>query len=564
MIRSGSALATALLISIFGNSGVVAQTTPPPAAPNLPASASSPSRATPGAPSPAGPLLDIPVNRAEYVLGAGDVVNVSVFGDISFQESVEVSPEGVLVVPEIGITRVRGLNLNEAQDRVRDLVFRLYRNVDVSVTLSRVRSFRVFVLGDVPAPGVQSATAATRVSEVVPPTPEGIARRTIRVRRAAGDSIRVDLARFIQVGDLQANPILREGDAVIVPALDRTVGVRGQVAFPGQYEHVQGESLAALLSLANGGGDFPARAADTVRIARVTAAGAAREVIALSRLDATGAVGRALILEPFDAVYVAGLANVSEQPFVTISGQVVRPGVYPIRHDATTLREVVAMAGGFTPLASLTDASLDRPSAIRSPSVRTGGTGGTGAAPAGQSTTGASGASSASGGEQLDAIPEELLTQEDLQIRSILAAGGGTAVVTDFAALFNGDPRANDPVLRSGDVITVPRRRGEVTVLGAVTTPGLVAFTPGLSVEQYVARAGWFTRRAAHGDVVVITARGARMDPSELREIQPGDQIIVPFRDPNRVTRILSTTQGVVVTITGVVISVISAINLLN
>ncbi|HEX8432307.1 MAG TPA: SLBB domain-containing protein, partial [Longimicrobium sp.] len=309
-----------------------------------------------------GPLLDVAVSRTGYRLGPGDVVDVAVFGDLEFLYSLPVTPEGTVVVPSVGVARVLGLNLDQAQARIRDMVYRYYRNVEVTLTLSKVRVFKVYVLGAVQNPGVRTAAAVTRVSDVVPSTAP---RRNIVIRHSRGDSTRVDLAQFFLFGDLASNPTLTEGDVVVVPRVDRTLQVFGRVAFPGVYEFRPGETLADFLRLVNGGGPLPSSAGDTVRVSRFENRTQGQTVTAISVADALGPRGRSFLLEPFDALYVPEIANYKVQRFATVAGQVVRPGVYPITPEVTTVRQLVALAGGFSRDASLVGATLRRiPAAV--------------------------------------------------------------------------------------------------------------------------------------------------------------------------------------------------------
>jgi polysaccharide export outer membrane protein len=489
----------------------------------------------PAAPQPGIPLLDAPVSRTEYRLGAGDVVAVAIFGDYNRVEHVPVTPEGTVVIPELGVTRVLGLNLDEAEERVRALVYRFYRNVSVTLTLSQVRTFKVFVVGDVPQPGVRAASAVTRVSEIVPPISGGgtgaeVHRRNVLLRRASGESVPVDLARFLQAGDLSANPTLREGDALVVPTIDRTVQVYGRVQFPGIYEYRPGESLAEFLSVVNGGGAFPADAADTIRLSRFVSP-QARDIRTISREAALGPEGRALALQPFDAIFVPALANYKVQRTAIILGQVVRPGTYPIRHDTTTVRELVAMAGGFTPEASLVDATLRRlPPSTQGEAVR-----------------------------QLLAIPRELLSEDERRILQIRLSADPTVVVIDFQRLFAEGSDALDQPLQSGDVLNVPARRTGVTVVGAVRQPGIVPYTPGRGVHHYVNLAGGYSRRADWKDTEVLRARsGSREDPREVGSVDAGDQIVVPFRERRDPLQALQTVQGVVGLLSGVLVTILS------
>lgn len=513
-----------------------AQSTPAPAHANNPTRVDSVRvvdtvRMDVARPDPGASLLDAPISRTEYILGPGDVVDVSIFGALNRLHSISVTPEGTLVIPGIGVARVLGLNLDQAQVRVRDLVFREYRNVEVNLTLAQVRTFKVFVLGDVPAPGVRAASSATRVSEVVPGVGgNGVVRRNVLLRRASNDTVKVDLVRFLQTGDLSANPTLREGDALVVPTVDETVQVFGRVAFPGTYEYRQGESLAQLLSITNGGRDFPSDAADSVRLTRFVNR-EQREFHVFSRAEALGAAGRGFLLQPFDAVYIAALANFKQQRTATIQGQVVRPGTYPIRPDTTTVRDLVMMAGGFTPEASLVDATLRR-------QPQAGG---------------------AAGLRQLQNTPTEALSRTEQQILQIRSQGDQTNVVIDFPTLFAGGRDAYNQTLESGDLLTVPRRRNEVIVLGAVPQPGMVRHAPGRDVNDYIALAGGYSRQANRGDVVILKAKlGTRIDAREARSVDPGDQIIVPFRDRRQLAQTLQTVGTVVTTVTSIILAVIA------
>lgn len=479
--------------------------------------------------SPA-PLLDAPVSRVEYRLGAGDRLDVAIFGELNEVHTLAVTPEGSVLIPTVGIVRVLGLNLEQAEDRVRAAVARFYRNVEVRVALSQVRAFKVFVVGQVENPGVREATAATRVSEVVGSVvdSEGIRRRNVLVRRGSGDTVVADLARFVQMGDLSANPPLREGDAVVVSFIDRQVWVQGHVRFPGGYEYRANETLAELLTVANGPEGFMADAGDTVRVVRLGPNGE-RTMLSLSREQALGAQGRGIVMQPYEAAYVTRITNYRPLHYATITGQVVYQGAYPIRTDTTTVRELVAMAGGLTPQASLAEANLRRHEATRALQ------------------------------SELDAIPTDLLTREEKRILQTRASADPTRVVVDFQRLFAQGGDALDVPVRAGDVLTIPTRRPDVTVVGAVRSPGVVALQSGRGADFFVREAGGYTRRADRGSSVVIKARtGARVSYREAGPLEAGDVVVVPFREPLRWTEVIASLQGLVATASGLILTSIA------
>lgn len=496
------------------------------------------------------PLLDRPVVRSEYRLGPGDVVSVAIFGEVELFNTLTVSPEGTLVVPSVGVVRVLGANLDEAEARVRNAVYRLYRNVDVTLSLNEVRTFKVFLLGDVPSPGVVAATSVTRASEVIPvngarAAPAALPRhsadraaglalhRNILLRRAAGDSVLVDLARFTLLGDLSANPTLREGDALIVRAVTESVQVLGPVSFPGTYEYRAGESLASLLALATGGGGLPIYASDSVRIGRVSPGGGQRSTLVMSAADAMGPAGAALRMQPFDVVYLQYRTRFASQPAAVVQGQVANPGTYPIRPDTTTVRQLIMQAGGFTERASPVGATLRR---VPVPGSRL------------------------LAGEEL--APDSALTDAERDVRRLQAVSAEAAnyVVVDVARIFAPGGEAYDIRLQPGDVLHVPEHRNDVAVIGAVARPGLVVYTPGLSVDQYANRAGGYLRRAAWKDATVLRAStGARLSAREAGSVQPGDRIVVPFRERRTFAERLLTVQAVTGIISGLLITIITA-----
>lgn len=473
-------------------------------------------------------LLDAPVSRMEYALGPGDVVDLSVFGELNNLYRLTVTPEGAVVIPAVGVVNVLGLNLEDAQSRVREQVLRLYRNIGIHLTLSRIRHFKVYVVGDVGSPGVQVASAATRVSEIVRwDTARTVIPRNIILRRGSGEVATVDLVRFRHTGDLSANPLLREGDALVIPAVDQTIQIHGRAAFPGTYDYRPGETLAELLAIANGGNRLPTDAADTLRLSRMVDRNR-QEIHTFSHAEAFGPAGQAFVLRPFDALYIPRVVDYQQQHTATISGQVAFPGTYPIRPDTTTVRDLVALAGGFVPDASLTGSSLQRrPPATGERRLR-----------------------------QLQGVPPELLSSQERRVLQAGARGDDTHVVIDFQRLFAQGEDAYNQVLRDGDSLSVPRRSDEVVILGAVLQPGMVQYTPEQGVEHFVRLAGGYGRNADRRDVVVVRASsGNRLDASDARRIEPGDAIIVPFRERRDYLRTLQTTSTVVTTVTGMILT---------
>lgn len=480
--------------------------------------------------SVAGPLLESVISRTEYVLGPGDVVNLSIFGFQNQSYTLTISPEGTLVIPTVGVVRVAGKNLHTAERDLARRVRSFYHDVQVELTLAAVRSFKVFLLGDVPNPGVREANAAMRVSEILPAvSADGIARRNVVLKRSNGRTLTVDLARFLYLGELDQNPVLLEGDIVQVPVIDEVVTIQGRVARPGQYELRSGETLSDLIQLANAGGEFRADAADTLRLLRFSDDGRG-EVLPISREDALSDRGRQLMLEPFDALFVPALSHYRETRAATILGEVVRPGIYPIEHEVTTVRDLIRMAGGFTPNASLIHATLRRK---RNESM-------------------------IDADARLQSIPPEFMSEDERRILQVMNRADDRNVVIDFREMFASEDSALDVALQDGDRLLIPEFRNEITVLGAVVQPGIVSFEAGRGVDYFVNLAGGYSNRADKNDVMVLKAKlQNRLHRDDVVYLEPGDQIVVPFEEPRTLMDRVRSAENVLSTISGFVLTVV-------
>lgn len=474
-----------------------------------------------------GALLDRPISRAAYRLGPGDVLTLSIFGYRNQVFPLTVTPEGSIVIPTVGVIQVGGSNLNEAEQRARHQVLRFYPGADVDLSLTAVRSFKVFLLGDVMDPGVRPATAVTRVSELVPIANEDLViHRNVRVNRAA-DTLNVDLARFLRMGDLAHNPVLEQGDVIRVPRVDETVTISGEVAYPGRYEFRGGETLAELLRIANGGGAFLSGAADTLLLMRFTRYPRG-EVQSIGRSDAIGFIGSQIVMEPFDAIFLPRVSHFKRRTTATIEGELMRPGEYPIQPNITTVWDLVSMAGGFTEDASLVEAVLRRePMGVPNDTVSP---------------------------RALETLPPNLLTRAEQRILQITSRGAEESDVIDLS---HGAP-AYSLTLEDGDLLYIPSGREHVVVMGGVGRPGIVPFVPEQPIEAYVQMAGGYTRRADVGNVVIQRAKlGISLHRRDIRAVEPGDRIVIPLKPRTTFLERVQTTQGIVNTISGLVLTIV-------
>ncbi len=150
--------------------------------------------------------LEGPIDPAKYVLGPGDGVYLVVYAIHGLDQNLTVTPEGRLLIPEVGSVAVAGFTITEAEKKVREAIAKDYKSPDVSLSLRHLRPMKVNVIGDVLSPGIQTTTALQRVSELIDHSggfKESSSLRNIQVRTASGAiRARADLVRYYALGDL--------------------------------------------------------------------------------------------------------------------------------------------------------------------------------------------------------------------------------------------------------------------------------------------------------------------------------------------------------------------------
>jgi protein involved in polysaccharide export with SLBB domain len=485
-----------------------------------------------GAPEPA-QALEEPVDPAAYILGPGDGVYLVVYAIHGFDQDLTVTPEGRLLIPEVGGVAVAGLSITDAEKKVKQALSKDYKAPDVSLSLRHLRPMKVSVVGDVLSPGIQTTTALQRVSEVIDHSggfKASSSLRNIEVRTATGAlRTHADLVRFYALGDLSANPPLEGGDVIIVPSAKKYILVSGSVGSPQRLEYVKGDSLSTALALC--GGLLPASAQDSIEIARFPD----NDPVHAQWLWVNYANGENPQLHEGDQIFVHAFSQYHVPRLVSIEGQVPFPGQYPIEPGTTRLKDIIDRAGGMLPNASLNETRLIR-------------------------RTGIGNYYNDLEFQRLQAVSQ--LRKEGLsdeQYNYYASHYLQFAMVIDFKALMAGDQSQN-LLLREQDSIYIPRALGYVTVSGSVNKQGNIEYIEGGSWQDYIAKAGGFTEMADRGAIRVVDPQtGSYVDPRSESSyvIAPGDMIIVPEVEPHfwkDITAATTLAASVLTIIVGIVV----------
>jgi polysaccharide biosynthesis/export protein len=200
------------------------------------------------------PVDDIPVGP-DYVLGPGDDVTINVWGALDSTLVRTVDRNGRIVLPKVGDLRIWGLTFSQADRLIRDELARFFRGFQTSVTMGRLRTVSVHVVGEVCQPGVYTLSSLATVTNALysagGPTKLG-SLREVRLLRGNVQVARIDLYDFLQRGDRTRDYRLESGDTVFVPTIGDVVAVSGEVKRPAIYEIASRTRLSDVVTLSGG------------------------------------------------------------------------------------------------------------------------------------------------------------------------------------------------------------------------------------------------------------------------------------------------------------------------
>ena len=280
--------------------------------------------------SPRDTPLDIPLGP-DYVVGAGDTLAINLWGGITQSITRTIDRNGTVFLPEAGTVRIAGLPLGRAQVLIEAALKQQYRNAQVAVTISRLRSVRVYVVGDVQQPGgYDISSLSTPLSALYTaggPTAVGSLRRLLHYRgkQLVED---VDLYDFLLHGIRNGSAPFESGDTLLVPPAGSQVAVSGAVKRPAIYELKTGETtLAALID--DAGGFTAAASLGHIVIERIDAR-QQRETVTLSAGPNQGSQVDQSAIAAFgvkdgDRIRVEPILPYSQRA-IYLAGHVVRPG----------------------------------------------------------------------------------------------------------------------------------------------------------------------------------------------------------------------------------------------
>jgi len=274
--------------------------------------------------------MDLPAG-ADYVVGPGDGIEIDLWGGVSQRIFRVVDRQGRLSLPEVGPLLVAGRSLGDVQQAVQQTLRTEYRDVSADVSLSRLRSVRVYVVGEVNEPGaydISSLSTPLNALFAAGGVKAGGSLRALKHYRGKQLIEEVDAYDLLLHGVRSDLHRLENGDTLLVPPVGPQVTVDGMVRRPAIYELHGENSLAEVLELA--GGVLPAATLRHVEVQRIEAH-EKRTMLTLDLSPTNGEAGEQR-LEAFkvsdgDAVHIFPIAPYNESA-IFLDGHVLRPGRY--------------------------------------------------------------------------------------------------------------------------------------------------------------------------------------------------------------------------------------------
>lgn len=275
----------------------------------------------------------------EYILGAGDVIFIDVWG--ASQQTLEgtITPDGTVVFEGIGPIRLSGMKISDANDYVKEKLGSYFADCSVSLSLGETRSIVVQVLGEVVVPGtytISSMATAFNALYAAGGIGEVGTLRDIKVYRNGSEIAVIDVYDFLINGNNAANVTLQDNDVILVGAYDCLVNMTGRVKRPMYFEMKSTESLEQLIKYAGGlTGDAYSKMFRVLR--------KAGEEYSVHTVKDTEAAS--FMLKDCDSVYVDSVvARYSN--LIEVRGAVNHEGEYELGSAISTVKQLVEVAGG--------------------------------------------------------------------------------------------------------------------------------------------------------------------------------------------------------------------------
>ena len=509
---------------------------------------------------------------ADYKLGPGDEIIISLWGENNSRENVILNKDGMIYYENIGFINLSNKTLKSAEILLTEELSRIYSTLKdknnpttLFLELGKLKSINIYFSGHIENPGINLVHPFSDIFSAIVQAggiDENGSLREIQLIRNDQIIARVDFYSFFMNGKSTFSNIkLIDGDTIHIPSFKNRVSISGEVNRPATYELLGSDTVSSIITYASG---LTSNASSTIIVNQIIPVedrlsdDNAKTNIALNLKNS-----QSNTFNNGDTVEVLSIGDVDLN--VTVFGRVKSPGIYPAQNSS--LKYILDIAGGFDDPIFRKTIREDDIKILRQDSNQFYAT---------ELTT------SYDKADKLQLLPnDKIFIYENINYRNsftyriegevnkpgtypflegitlldaIELAEGFTnltsfenvAVFQEFTELNENDEEitisnsvANinpDFILGPNSVIVALPYENVIRVEGNVYNPGLVAFSSGLTMSKAIEQAGGYKPYSMKARSYVKRANGkidkANFFRGRAMRINAGDTIVVPV-DPN-------------------------------
>ena len=291
----------------------------------------------------------IPIGTS-YLLGPGDELLVYVWGKVQQKFILKLNEQGEAFIPQIGTIALAGTKFGDLEKVLSERMQKKYTNFSLSISISKLRTIRISILGEVNNPGTYDisslSTALTALKSASGPTQMG-SLRNIKVIRNKITIQTIDLYDYLLSGDKSNDIRLEASDTLFVPIIGKIVSINGMVKRPGIFEIKKKDSLSTVINK-YAGGLTPKYYSKKIQISRILEG----EKLIVENINSTNTKSlnrkiKKISLKSGDSISVLAIDG-REHNFVTTQGNLYRPGKYEYTNDLT-IGDLITLSNGLKP-----------------------------------------------------------------------------------------------------------------------------------------------------------------------------------------------------------------------
>ena len=507
----------------------------------------------------------------DFILGPGDEVIISIWGETNFRKSFTLNREGLIYYEKIGFLNLSNKTISESQLYLKNEFSRIFSTLrdddarsDLLLEVGQLKSINVYLTGQVSSPGIHLIHPFSNIFSALVQA-GGINQngslRNIKIIRNNKEIKSVDFYSFFLQGTNDFDSLkLINGDVIHVPTILKRAEIKGEILNPGFFELFENDTVSDLIKYAGGLSENASQSAIIDLI--IPFSERLSDDNAKTSLNLNSDKYKSINLNNGDSVNIIPISAVESK--VEVIGRVKNPGEFSYK---STLKEVLDLAGGFNDPTFRLTIKEDEILILRKDA---------------SSFYSMQYFTSYNNSENFILKPEDkILIYEDINYRNnftyriegevvkpgtyplikgvtvgeaISLAGGLTELATtdniivseEFTELNEfGDEETsllkvakvdNNFELGINSVINILPFENVVSVEGNVYNPGLVAYSKGLTMTQAIVQAGGYKPYSMKRNSYVRRANGevskANLFLGRLKRLNPGDTVVVPV-DPN-------------------------------